>query len=89
MAQATVKFLMDEDLKRSMEKVCADMGMSMATAFTIFAKTVVRQNKIPFEISVESDPFYSEVNQARLIKAIANLNSGNGKFHELIEVDDE
>jgi DNA-damage-inducible protein J len=89
MAQTTVNFRMDEDLKRSMEKACSDMGLSMTTAFTIFAKTVVSQNKIPFEISAESDPFYSEVNQTRLIKAIADLNAGNGKFHKLIEVEDD
>ena len=43
MAQTMVNFRMDEDLKKKMEKVCADMGMSMTTAFTIFAKTVTRE----------------------------------------------
>ena len=31
-----VNFRMDPDLKRSMEEVCAEMGLSMTTAFTIF-----------------------------------------------------
>lgn len=35
-----VNFRMDPDLKRSMEEVCAEMGLSMTTAFTIFAKKV-------------------------------------------------
>ena len=30
-----VNFRMDPDLKRSMEEVCAEMGLSMTTAFTI------------------------------------------------------
>ncbi|MBP3546305.1 MAG: type II toxin-antitoxin system RelB/DinJ family antitoxin, partial [Alphaproteobacteria bacterium] len=34
MAQAMVNFRMDEDLKKSMEQVCKDMGLSMTTAFT-------------------------------------------------------
>ena len=34
-----VNFRMDPDLKRSMEEVCAEMGLSMTTAFTIFANT--------------------------------------------------
>ncbi len=39
MAQVVnVNFRMDKDLKKSMEKTCSDMGMSMTTAFTIFAK---------------------------------------------------
>lgn len=51
MANTTVSFRMDEDLKRNMEKVCAEMGLSMTTAFTIFAKKVVRDRCIPFEVS--------------------------------------
>ena len=42
-----VNFRMDPDLKRSMEEVCAEMGLSMTTAFTIFAKKVSREHRIP------------------------------------------
>lgn len=38
MAQTMVNFRMDEDLKKAMEQTCQEMGMSMTTAFTIFAK---------------------------------------------------
>ena len=39
MAQAVnVNFRMDADLKKSMEQACSELGMSMTTAFTIFAK---------------------------------------------------
>ena len=48
MAQAMINFRMDEELKRSMEQICQDMGMSMTTAFTIFAKKVTRERRIPF-----------------------------------------
>ena len=53
MAQATVTFRIDETLKRSMEQLCEDLGMSMTTAFTIFAKKATRENRIPFEVSIE------------------------------------
>lgn len=42
-----VNFRMDPDLKRNMEEVCAEMGLSMTTAFTIFAKKVSREHRIP------------------------------------------
>ena len=42
-----VNFRMDPDLKRSMEEVCAEMGLSMTTAFTIFATKVSREHRIP------------------------------------------
>ena len=35
MAQTMVNFRMDEDLKKKMEKVCADMGMSMTMQIVI------------------------------------------------------
>lgn len=85
MAQAMVNFRMDEELKKSMEETCKDLGLSMTTAFTIFAKKVIREKRIPFEVSV--DPFYSESNMAYLKKVISDIESGKTILteHELTE----
>jgi len=85
MAQTMVNFRMDEELKKSMEQVCKEMGLSMTTAFTIFATRVRKEKRIPFEVS--ADPFYDEVNIQRILKAVENLNAGKGVEHELIEVE--
>ena len=74
MAQSMVNIRMDEDLKKSMELVCKDLGMSMTTAFTIFAKKVSREKRIPFEDSV--DPFYSESTMEHLRRSVAELDAG-------------
>lgn len=88
MAQAMVNFRMDAELKRKMEALCKEMGLTMTTAFTIYAAKVVRERKIPFEISAEEDPFYSEENMADLKRRIADIEAGrNVSEHELIEVD--
>jgi DNA-damage-inducible protein J len=90
MAQAMVNFRMDEDLKRGMETACKDMGMSVTTAFTIFATKVSKERRIPFEIVADPDPFYSDANMNRLRTAIADARAGrNMTEHELIEVDDD
>ena len=68
-----------------MEKACHDMGLSMSAAFTIFAKRVGRERRIPFEVS--ADPFYSESNLAHLRRGIAALNAEKGSEHELIEAE--
>lgn len=81
-----VNFKLDENVKRSMEQACADMGLSMSAAFTIFAKKVGRERRIPFEVS--ADPFYSESNMAHLRRGISALNAGKGVSHDIIE-DDE
>ena len=82
-----VNFRLDEDVKKKMEQACADMGISMTTAFTIFAKKVGRERRIPFEVS--ADPFYSESNEKHLEKITAEINAGTAKLtdHELIDVE--
>ena len=85
MAQVLVNFRLDEEDKKGMEEVCKDLGMSMSTAFTIFAKKMRRERRIPFEVSV--DPFYSESNTAYLKKVMSEIDSGKAVLseHELIE----
>ena len=48
-----VNIRMDKELKKQFEAFCNDVGMSMTTAFTIFAKKAVREYRIPFEIGAE------------------------------------
>ena len=86
MSTTSVTVRMDIDLKKQAEALFDDMGLTMTTAITLFAKAVVRQNKIPFEIT--ADPFYNESNMVRLRESIANLNAGKGVERDLIEVID-
>ena len=86
MAQVMVNFRMDETLKKTLEEVCKEMGMSISTAFTVFATKVARERRIPFCIT--ADPFYSESNMNFLREAIEALNHGKGVEHQLIEVED-
>lgn len=55
MAQATFSIRMDETLKKQFDSLCSDFGMNATTAFNIFAKAVVRERRIPFEISSPAD----------------------------------
>lgn len=87
MSQTNVNIRMDEDLKKQFDAFCSDVGMNMTTAFCIFAKTAVRERKIPFEISAESDPFYSPANMERLRKSIAQMESTGGTVHEVLDND--
>ena len=87
MAQiVNVNFKMDAEDKRRMESACAGMGLSMSAAFTIFAKKVGRERRIPFEISAP-DPFYDENNIRYLENKMADYKAGKLKMaeHELIE----
>ena len=51
MSQATFSVRMDESLKRQFDGLCQEFGMNASTAINIFARAVVRQRRIPFEIA--------------------------------------
>jgi DNA-damage-inducible protein J len=59
----------------------------MSAAFTVFAKKVGREKRIPFEVSV--DPFYSDSNIRYLENIVSDIKDGKAHFaeHDLIEVD--
>lgn len=52
MANVNVTIRMDSDLKNQADELFSELGMSMTTAFTLFAKQAVREQKIPFEIGL-------------------------------------
>ncbi len=70
MASININIRMDSDLKKQFEAFCSDMGMSMTTAFNIFAKKSVREYRIPFEIGGEAPnaETVEAVNEVRRMK---------------------
>ena len=89
MGQTTLSIRMDEDIKRRFDAFCANAGMNATVAVNIFARAVLREKRIPFEVTGSDDPFYSVKNQARLREAMEQLEAGEGTTHELIEVYDD
>ena len=51
MSQSTFSVRMEENLKTQFEGLCDSFGMNMNTAFNVFARAVVRERRIPSEIS--------------------------------------
>lgn len=84
---AQISLIVDDEVKRSAERMFDDIGLSMSTSINI-KKTVVRENGIPFEVS--ADPFYSRKNIRELERRVKGLHSGKStlKEHELIEVEE-
>ena len=82
---AQISLRIDDDVKKSAEQACTDIGLSMSTAITIYLKKLGREKRIPFELSI--DPFYSEENMTRLRKSIAQMEATGGTVHE-VNLDD-
>ena len=80
MAQTTLNVRMDEDIKKEFDLFCSKVGLNASVAVNMFARAVLREKRIPFDITTETDPFYSEKNQDELKRRIADIESGNAKF---------
>ena len=74
MSQTLVNFRIDETTKKQMEQICNELGITMSTAFNIFAKKMIREKRIPFDVSI--DPFYSESNMKAIDESIKQLEEG-------------
>lgn len=82
MAQTNINIRMDDNLKQQFDHLCNELGLNMTTAFNIFAKTMVRQQRIPFEVGLD-------VPNAETLAAIDDVNQGHGlskSFHSVKEL---
>lgn len=85
MAQTTINIRIDEELKKEMEKTCHELGLNITTAFTIFAKKMSREHRIPFEVSI--DPFYNESNLKAIDLSVEQLKQGNVVVKTMAELE--
>ncbi len=82
MAQTNINIRMDDTLKQQFDLLCNELGLTMTTAFNIFAKTMVRQQRIPFEVSLN-------VPNAETQAAIDDVNYGRNlskSFHSVADL---
>ena len=82
----TISAKIENDDKNMFESILSSIGLNVSTAITAFVKATIRTKGIPFELKMTDDPYiYSEENMKYLRKGIAQIESGNGKIHELKE----
>lgn len=75
MAQATFSVRMDEALKEQFDSLCTEFGMNMTTAINVFARAVVRERRIPFEI-VSPEP---EITREKAMQAFMAIREESAK----------
>ena len=76
MAQTTFSVRMEDGLKHQFDALCADFGMTASTAINVFARAVVRERRIPFEISSPTKP---EITRGGALQAFHNLRESAKK----------
>lgn len=50
MNQSTFSIRLEEDVKKEMEQICDSLGVTMSTAFNIFARSFIRERGFPFDV---------------------------------------
>ena len=82
MAQTNVNIRMDEATKIAFDAFCEEIGISVSAAFNIFARTVVREKRIPFALT-------TEIPNDETRRSIENVRNGIGlsrAFHSVSEL---
>ena len=91
MAQTNVNIRMDDGLKREFDSLCQDLGLTMTTAFNVFAKAVVRRQRIPFEIAkdIPSAETVAAIEVTPIIDRHAQRAAFEEFFAAMAEIDNE
>ena len=55
MAKTTANISIDTEVKEKAQKLFADLGMDLSTAVNIFLRQAIRENAIPFSVTLSSD----------------------------------
>ena len=86
---ATINIRLDDELKMESEKILSELGLGMTAALTIFLKTVVRTNSIPFPLEIPNEKTlkaFDEVEQIRSGKVAAKRYSSTAELRKDLKV---
>lgn len=87
MAQTNINIRMDEQLKKQFDELCSQLGLNMSVAVNIFAKTMVRQNGIPFAVSLDTpnSETIEAIHEVEQMKANPDLGKTYSNVDQMME----
>ncbi|WP_177161761.1 type II toxin-antitoxin system RelB/DinJ family antitoxin [uncultured Fusobacterium sp.] len=56
MSQGSLTIKLDNETKKEFNEFCEEIGINMTTAINMFIKKVVREQRIPFDLSLDKKP---------------------------------
>lgn len=80
MSQANISIRLDSELKQNFDNLCNELGFNMSTAITMFIKATVREQGLPFALSIKD--YNKEVREAI---TDANNNIGLSKIYDSVD----
>ncbi|MCL2889454.1 MAG: type II toxin-antitoxin system RelB/DinJ family antitoxin [Eggerthellaceae bacterium] len=82
MPQTTINVRMDDEVKRGFEKFCFEVGLNVSVAVNMFAKAVIREQRLPFEIALN----IPNEETRRAIDDVANRRNLSRPFSSVAEL---
>gem|GEM_PF-400020 len=79
MTTATFSVRMDPDIKRQLDEFCSEVGMNTSTAINLFAHSVVRERRLPFNITTNN------LSEEELLSRMADLKAGRNVVTKTLE----
>ena len=89
MPQATMNVRIDENIKKSFDEFCAEVGLNASVAVNMFVRAVLRSRSIPFAITdsaddVNDERVLAEALRATLIERIKEGEEGSWVDHSTV-----
>lgn len=79
---SSVSFRIDTEIKNEAEKLFAQLGLNMTTAFNVFLRQSIREGRIPFEITTNIP---NAITSAALLEAGQIASNPNVKRYSDVE----
>lgn len=83
MAQTTITFRIDEDMKEELNGICEALGLTLSGALTIFAKKMINERGLPFEVKLS--PNFETIKAMKEVEANTGLSKTFTSVKELME----
>ena len=74
MATTSINIRMDSEVKHSFDQFCSELGLTMSTAFNLFAKAALREQRIPFDLAL--DPYFAGTNMRYIMEGVRAYEQG-------------
>lgn len=87
MSTATINVRLDAELKKQFEDFCNDVGMSVSTAINLCVRRIVKDNKLPFEISsdIPNEETLAAIEEVKRMRADPNLGKTYTDVDQMME----
>lgn len=80
----TVQFRMDRELKDQLEAMLTDMGLTVSTAMNLYAKAIVNQARIPFDI--KASRYYPNAETRKVLDDATNGIGMSKRYSDMGEM---